>query len=88
MEVKNCVGRQPLRLVGVVANKILAADEQRIPSNLERVGDRIIDAGFDSVAGDGRDSIARQNLDITVGIGEGTVGADLQGIRNRASTRA
>jgi hypothetical protein len=78
VQVENRIGRQPLRLIGFVADKILAADEQRIAADLEGVGDRIIDAGLDPVARDRRDSIARQDLDVAVGVGERAVGADLQ----------
>ncbi len=66
MQVENCIGRQPLRLIGFVADKILTADEQRISPNLECVSQRIFDPCLDPVAGDCRDSIAGQNLDIAV----------------------
>jgi len=51
-------------VVGFVADKILIADEQRITADLERLGDRIIDAALIRLRRDGRDSIARQNLDV------------------------
>ena len=60
--------------------KYWLADEQRVAADLERVGDRIIEAGLDPVARDRRDSVAGQDLDIAVGVGERAVGADLQRI--------
>ncbi len=73
MQVENRIRRHPLCLVGFVADKILAADEQRISANLERVGNRIVDPGLYSIAGNCRNSITRQNLDIAVGVSEGTI---------------
>src|SRR5450631_1498165 len=82
VQVENCIGRQPLCLVGFVADKVLAVDEQRIPTNLECVGDGIIDAGLDPIAWDCRDSIAGQNLDVAAGgVGKRAVGADLQRVQ-------
>ena len=69
-----------MRLIGFIPNEILAANEQRIASNLEGIGDRIIDTELDPVARYRRNSIARHDLDIPVGIRERAVGADLQGI--------
>src|SRR5882757_3868821 len=42
VEVENGIRSQPPCLIGFVADKVLTADEQRIASNLERVGDRKI----------------------------------------------
>ena len=78
MQVENRIRWQPLRLIGLIANKILAADEQRIAANLEGVADRIIDTELDPVAGYRRNLIARQDLDIAVVIPKRAVGADLQ----------
>ena len=81
MQVENRIPGQPGCLVGFIADKILAADEQSIATDLEGVGDRIIDAKFDPVTRDRRNSVARHDLDIAVGIGERAVGADLQSIK-------
>src|SRR3984893_2822989 len=78
VKVEDRIGRQPRRLIGFVADKILTADEERVASDLEGVRQRIIDTGLDSVARDGRNAIARQNLDTAVDVGERAVGADLQ----------
>src|SRR6266699_893036 len=81
VEVENGIRSQSLRLIGFVTDEILTADEQRISSDLEGVGDRIIDAGLDAIAGDGRDPVSRQYLDVAVGVGEGAVGADLKCVK-------
>src|SRR6202022_2508084 len=81
VEVKDCIRRQPLCLIRFVADKVLIADEQYITSSFERVGDRIIDAGLDSVSWDCRNSITRKNLDLAVDVNEGAIGADLQSVK-------
>src|SRR5207302_10364739 len=80
MQVEDRIGRQSRRLIGFIADEKLTADVKRIASDLERVGDGIVDAGLDPVSGDGGNSIARQNLDVAVGVRKETVGADLQRI--------
>src|ERR1700712_5328782 len=80
MQVENRIGRQSRCLIGLIADEILAAYEQRIASHLERVGDRIIEAGLDAIAGDRGDSVARQDLDVAVGVGKRAMRTDVQGI--------
>src|SRR5260370_35634794 len=81
VEVENRIGWQPRGLIGFVADQILTADEQCVASNLERVGDRIIDAGLDPVSRDGRNPMAGKDLDVAMEVGEGPVGTDLQRVR-------
>src|SRR3981081_911779 len=81
VQVENGIRGEPLRLIGFVPHKVLAADKQRIASNLEGVSDRVIDTGLDSIARDCRDSIARQDLDCAVDVGKWTVGTDLQRVK-------
>ena len=78
MQVEDRIRWKPLRLIGFIADKILAADEQCIAANLEGVGDRIIDSRLDSIARDCRDSIAGQDLDIAVDVRKRTVGPNLE----------
>src|SRR5262249_48910900 len=75
---ENGIRRQPRRLVGFVADEILAADEQRIAANLKRVGDRIVKTCLDPIARDCRDSIAGQDLDIAVAVRKRTMGSELK----------
>src|SRR4029077_6498456 len=70
--------RQSRRLVGFVAHEILAAEEQRIAADLQRVGDRIVETRLDPVARNCRDSIAGHDLDISVSVRKRTVRAELQ----------
>ena len=58
--------------------QILIAVESCVRADLEGIGDRIVEAGLDAMARDGRDLIARQDLNIAVFVGERAVGADLQ----------
>src|SRR4051794_11695394 len=80
VEIEHSIGRQPLRLVGFVADEILTADEQRVRTNLEGVRHRVIETGLDSVAGNRRNSIARQDLNVAVAVCKRTVGANLQSV--------
>lgn len=78
MQVEDGIGRQLLRLIGFVADEILTAEKQPIASDLECVGNGIVDPGLDPASGDGGNPIAGNNLDVAVGVGKGTIGADLQ----------
>jgi hypothetical protein len=44
MQVENGVAGQLRKLIGLVSKEILAADQKRVASDLECIGDRIIDA--------------------------------------------
>ncbi len=66
MQVEDGVSRQLHELVGFVADEILAGDEKRIASDLEGVGDGIVDVGLDPVTRDRRDLVARHDLDVVV----------------------
>ena len=59
--------------------QILIAVESCVRADLEGIGDRIVEAGLDAMARDGRDLISRKDLDIAIYC-EWAVGADLQGI--------
>ena len=78
MDIENSIAWQLRRLVGAVTDKVLAADKQRVAADLELVGDRIVDSGLDAVARNRRDLVARQNLDIVIGIPKGAIGGELQ----------
>src|SRR5260370_25763616 len=81
VEIENCIGRQPRCLIGFVADKKLIADEQRVATDLERVGDRIIDAGLDPVSRDCGNSVAGNDLDVAIDVGEGAIGTDLKRVK-------
>jgi len=59
----------------------MAADQKRVASDLECIGDRIIDACLDAIAGNGRDDITGQHLDVAVGVGKGAVGCKLKSVK-------
>src|ERR1700736_1029194 len=81
MEVENRIRRQPLRLIGFVADKVLRADEKCICSDLKRIGNGIIDAGLYSASWDCWNPSAWTNLDVTADVSEGAVGTDLQSVK-------
>src|SRR6185369_1513763 len=51
MQVEDGVRRQLRKLIGFVADKILAADPHRIAPQLELFGYPVVDAGFETIAG-------------------------------------
>jgi len=73
VDIGHGVGREFWRLVGLVADKILIAVESCVRTDLEGIGDRIVEAGLDAMARDGRDLVARQDLYIAVFVGERAV---------------
>jgi hypothetical protein len=76
------------RLVGLVADEILAGDIERVAADLERLRDRIIDAGLDPVARNGGNLVARQDLDIAMASANGLLEPTSCAVRKRASTNA
>src|ERR1700743_1730436 len=64
VQVEDGVGRQLHELVGVIAGEILAGHEQRVASDLEGVGDGIVDAGLQPVTRHCWDLVAGHDLDI------------------------
>src|ERR1700733_4257702 len=73
VDVEDGVRRQLRILVGCVAHQILVADPQRVATNLECVGDRIIEPGLDAMTWDRRDDVARRYLDVAVRVDERAV---------------
>jgi hypothetical protein len=78
VQVENRIRGKPRRLIGFIADKKLVADEQCIASNLELIGDPVIDTGLDQIAGYRWNAIARQYLDGVVAIPERTGGINPQ----------
>ena len=78
VQVEDGIGRQLRILVGFIADKILAGDEQRIAADLPLIGHGIVDTDLDAVARDRGDLVAGRDLDVAGGIREGAVRAERQ----------
>ena len=89
VNVEDGITRQLLKLVGFVAHEILVANPQRVATDLECVGDRIIEPGLDAVARNRRDNVTRRYLDVaTVASTNGLFEPSVSESRKRASMKA